>query len=94
MNLTIFKKAKRLIDKEAIELSYIKGDKIAFEVLDKDERHYVTLTFQKIGTGKEVYRKIFSCTCKASSMRGMLHQAECSHSLACLVYFIENIKEF
>ena len=92
--LQIFKKAKKLIDQDAVSLSYIKEDKIVFEVLTMNDRHYITLTFKKVGNGLGIYQKIWSCSCKNSSIKGMLHNAICSHVLAAEGYLINNVNEF
>jgi len=91
--LSIFKKAKDIVDKGFVSLIYFKGNKFVFEVVGKNETHTVTLTFVPVGNGKKVYQKVWSCTCKASSVRGMLYNAECSHTIACQVWLVNNIKE-
>jgi len=92
-SLSIFKKAKKIIDSNGVSLQYIKGEKIVFSVVGKNETHTVTLTFVPVGNGKKVYQKVWSCTCKASSVRGMLYNAECSHTIACLVWLVNNLNE-
>jgi len=92
--LQIFKKAKKLLDQDAVRLVYIKDDKIFFEVLSYSDRHDVTLTFNKVGNGLGIYQKIWSCTCQNSSIKGMLHNAVCSHVLAAEGYLINNINKF
>jgi len=89
--LEIFRKAKKLIDQDAVNIVYIKEDKIVFEVLGYSDRHDVTLTFNKVGNGLGIYQKIWSCTCRNSSIKGMLYDATCSHVLAAEGYLINNI---
>jgi len=92
--IVIFEKAKYLIDNNLISYhGTIKENdnlKMRFEVVGSEDTHQVTLEFKKLEGRVPIYQKIWSCTCKHSSMRGILQNVECSHSIACLVWVVLN----